>query len=84
MWVWLIEEGAGGSRGHPAWWMNLRADPNASIRVGSRKLSVKAQEADGSQRERLWQLVNEVWSDYEQYQEKTERRIPVVVLKPNG
>jgi F420H(2)-dependent quinone reductase len=65
---------------HPAWWLNLQVDPTAEIQVGSRRLTVVAREADGDERERLWKEIVERQSDYAEYQQRTERRIPVVVL----
>jgi len=67
---------------HPDWWLNLRADPQASIQVGGRRLRVAAREADGEERARLWQEVVGRQADYAEYQKRTDRRIPVVILEP--
>jgi deazaflavin-dependent oxidoreductase (nitroreductase family) len=67
---------------HPDWWLNLKARPNANVEVGSRKISVVAHEAEGAERERLWNAVVRRQKDYAEYQERTSRRIPVVVLDP--
>ncbi len=67
---------------HPDWWLNLRADPKAWIQVGGQRLRVAAREADGDERARLWQEVLGRQGDYAEYQRRTERRIPVVVLEP--
>ena len=69
----------GGSHKHPAWWLNLRANPRTTVQVGSERREVVAREADGEERERLWPRVVEVWPDYAAYQRRTERRIPVIV-----
>ena len=69
---------------HPDWWLNLRANPRASIQVGGRRLDVAAREADGEERTRLWQEVVARQADYAEYQRRTDRRIPVVVLEPRG
>jgi deazaflavin-dependent oxidoreductase (nitroreductase family) len=69
---------------HPDWWLNLRANPRASIQVGGQRLDVAAREADGEERTRLWQEVVARQADYAEYQRRTDRRIPVVVLDPRG
>lgn len=67
---------------NPAWWHNLRAAPEAQIRVGARSVPVRAREAQGEEREQLWREVVERQPDYAEYARRTERRIPVVVLEP--
>ena len=69
---------------HPAWWLNLQGNPTAEIRVGSRRLTVVAREADGDERERLWKEIVARQADYAEYQQRTQRRIPVVVLDPSS
>jgi deazaflavin-dependent oxidoreductase (nitroreductase family) len=66
---------------HPAWWLNLRANPRAEIEVGNRRISVVAREARGEERERLWNEIVQRQKDYAEYQSRTQRRIPVVVLE---
>jgi deazaflavin-dependent oxidoreductase (nitroreductase family) len=68
---------------HPDWWLNLKARPKAEVEVGGRKLSVVAHEAQGAERERLWNAVVRRQKDYAEYQQRTSRRIPVVVLEPH-
>ncbi len=67
---------------HPAWWLNLKSNSRAEIQVGSRQLAVVAREAEGEERERLWNEVVSRQKDYAEYQSRTQRRIPVVVLDP--
>ena len=67
---------------HPAWLLNLRAAPEAEIEVGSRRIRVRAREAAGTERGRLWSAVVAQVPDYAEYQSRTERTIPVVVLEP--
>jgi len=69
---------------HPDWWLNLKAQPQAEIEVGSRKIAVNAREAEGAERERLWNAVVRRQKDYAEYAERTTRRIPVVVLEPHA
>jgi len=66
----------------PAWYLNLKANPNAEIRVGGDRVRVRAHEADGAERERLWTRLVEKDPAYREYQERTKRRLPVVVLEP--
>ena len=70
----------GGSPGHPAWYRNLDTDPHVHVQVGAQEFDATARTATGEERERLWPLVSAVWPAYEDYQRKTEREIPVVVL----
>ena len=72
----------GGNERAPQWWLNLEADPRASIRVGSEELSVTARSAQAEQRERLWQEITATYAGYARYERMTTRRIPVVLLTP--
>ena len=74
----------GGTAGDPAWWLTLEDDPEANVEVGGRKLRVRAEEAEGEERRRLWEQLVRMYGAYQQYQERTDRRIPVVVLYPVG
>jgi deazaflavin-dependent oxidoreductase (nitroreductase family) len=67
---------------HPDWWLNLEAHPEAEIQRGSETVRVRAREAEGEERERLWQEVVAKESGYAEYARRTTRRIPVVVLEP--
>jgi deazaflavin-dependent oxidoreductase (nitroreductase family) len=68
---------------NPAWVANLRADPNATIRVGKQNRHVVAREVrvPSEERDRLWKLVTDAFPYYETYQRKTERVIPLFVLE---
>jgi deazaflavin-dependent oxidoreductase (nitroreductase family) len=72
----------GGNPNHPAWWLNLKSDPHATVQVGRERRAVTAEEAEGEERERLWRAVVDVNRGYEGYQRSTSRRIPVVLLRP--
>jgi deazaflavin-dependent oxidoreductase (nitroreductase family) len=75
---------AGAAR-DPAWVLNLRAHPEAQVRRGrTTQTRVRAREATGSTRERLWRLVTEGFPMYRTYQRKTSRRFPIFVLEPDG
>lgn len=67
---------------HPHWWLNLEANPQATVEVKGTSYNVRAREAEGEQREQLWHEVTDRVPAYNQYQARTSRRIPVVVLEP--
>ncbi len=70
-----------GEPNHPAWYLNLKADPKISIRIGSQRRAVEARDAEGEEREAIWDQIIALSPDYARYRERTERRIPVVVLE---
>lgn len=72
----------GGSAGHPAWYLNLAAEPRVRVQVGSEAFEATASTAAGEERDRLWRLMADQWPDYDRYQRKTSREIPVVILTP--
>ena len=69
---------------HPAWYLNLTADPKVAITVGSSRIAVQARDAEGEERERIWDELVARSPDYAQYRTRTDRRIPVVVLERRG
>jgi deazaflavin-dependent oxidoreductase (nitroreductase family) len=69
---------------HPAWWLNLRDNPTAAVQIGKEEFPVVAHEADGEERVRLWTKAVEADPAYATYEDRTTRRIPVVVLKKEG
>lgn len=78
---WVVVASKGGTPEHPAWFQNLSADPDIEIQVKDEVIPVRASVAEGDERERLWKLMTEVWPDYDSYQAKTDRTIPVVLLE---
>jgi deazaflavin-dependent oxidoreductase (nitroreductase family) len=72
----------GGHPRHPAWFHNLRANPDTMVQVGSERRPVRARVASDAERERLWPKVVEVYGGYEEYQRATNRVIPLVILEP--
>ena len=78
---YVIVASNGGTAAHPAWWHNLRARIEATIEVGGRELRVRAEEAGPSERERLWPRLVAMYPPYEDYQKKTDREIPVLLLR---
>ena len=77
----VIASNAGASK-DPAWFLNLTARPEAAVTVGGHRIPVRARAADGQERETLWHRIV-IWNpSYRSYQQRTARRIPVVVLEP--
>jgi deazaflavin-dependent oxidoreductase (nitroreductase family) len=72
----------GGAAQHPLWYLNLRANPLAEVTVGRETRRVRARDAQGEERERLWRAFADLYPGYDRYAQKTSRRIPVVVLEP--
>ncbi len=73
----------GGLDRAPSWWLNLQADPRATVQLGRSKRAVVAREATGDERARLWDEVTTRAPGYLGYQRRTSRRIPVVLLDPD-
>jgi deazaflavin-dependent oxidoreductase (nitroreductase family) len=80
---YLIVASYGGAPRHPAWYLNLQARPAAEIQVKADRIAVTARTASAEERPRLWKMVTEVWPNYDVYQTRTDRQIPVVVLSPS-
>ena len=78
---YVVVASKGGAPEHPGWYRNLTKDPEVEVQVKDDVFSARARTAEGEERERLWKLVNQQWPDYEAYQTRTERQIPVVVLE---
>jgi deazaflavin-dependent oxidoreductase (nitroreductase family) len=78
---WIVVASKGGWDHDPIWFKNLQANPTAEIQVLDERIPVTYSVAEGEERERLWKLMCEAWPDYESYQEKTDREIPVVILE---
>lgn len=74
----------GGAATDPHWVRNLRAEPRATVKQGRDVCEVRAEEVDGTERERLWKLVTEAFPLYATYQRKTNRVIPLFVLETVG
>jgi deazaflavin-dependent oxidoreductase (nitroreductase family) len=78
---YVIVASKGGAPVDPGWYRNLTKDPSVEVQVKDDVFQARARTADGEERERLWELVNGQWPDYDAYQTRTEREIPVVVLE---
>jgi deazaflavin-dependent oxidoreductase (nitroreductase family) len=78
----VVVASKGGWPEHPVWFSNLQADPDAEVEVLAERIPVRAAVAEGEERTRLWSLMNEDWPAYDEYQGRTDREIPVVILSP--
>ena len=78
----VIAASNGGSPAHPAWYLNLEANPEVQVQVKGEKFAARAHTVQGAERAVLWAKMLEIYGPYAEYQTKTDRQIPVVVLKP--
>jgi deazaflavin-dependent oxidoreductase (nitroreductase family) len=79
---WVVIGSQGGAPDDPNWVKNIREDPDdVEIQVKGDRMPVHARIAEGDEREQLWKLMTQSWPDYDTYQERTDREIPVVVLE---
>ncbi len=81
---YAIVASKGGSPSHPAWYLNLTADPDVKIQVEAERFRARARTATGAERSTLWDQMVGIYSPYADYQKRTEREIPVVILEPLG
>lgn len=77
----VIVASKGGAPAHPGWYRNLVKAPEAEVQILGERFRVRARDAAGEERERLWRLMNGIWRHYDSYQARTTRVIPVVVLE---
>jgi deazaflavin-dependent oxidoreductase (nitroreductase family) len=79
--TYLVVASKGGAPEPPAWYVNLQADPSAEIQVWGEKIRVRARDATPEEKPELWKIMTAQWPAYDEYQTKTDRPIPVVVLE---
>ena len=79
---YVVVGSKGGAPTHPAWYLNLVANPEVSVQLKSTRFEARARVALGSERESLWAMLVEATPQFEEYQQGIERQIPVVVLEP--
>lgn len=79
---YLVVASMGGAPMHPQWYLNITASAEAEIQVKAEHIKVTARTASPEEKPRLWDIVRGVWPNYDAYQARTERDIPVVVLSP--
>jgi deazaflavin-dependent oxidoreductase (nitroreductase family) len=81
---YVIFASKGGAPNNPGWYHNLKAGPDVSIEVGTEKLDVTATEATGEERDRLYGIQKEQQPQFAEYEQNTDRTIPVIVLSPRS
>ena len=81
---YVVVASYGGSPQHPDWYANLSDEPKVELQVGPEVMPARAATAEGGDRERLWTQMTGIWPDYDKYQEKTDRRMPIVTLEPTS
>lgn len=78
---YLVVASNGGARRHPSWYLNLVEDPEVELQVGADTFTARARTATAEEKPRLWRSMTSIWPEYDRYQAKAERTIPVVVLE---
>lgn len=81
---YVIIASKGGAPAHPKWYLNILSDPNVEIQVKADRFNARARTAASPERETLWAEATKAWPNYDVYQSRTERQIPVVVLERVG
>ena len=77
----LVVASKGGAPDHPAWYRNIEADPHVTVQVKGDRFAARARTAGDDEKPAMWKTMTETWPAYDDYQKKTERSIPVVVLE---
>ena len=80
----VVVASKGGAPAHPAWYLNLSDEPEVLLQVGPEVFPGRARTVTGPERDRLWEQMTEIWPDYDSYQKKTDREIPIVVIEPEA
>ncbi|MGW2209796.1 nitroreductase family deazaflavin-dependent oxidoreductase [Streptomyces sp. NPDC001781] len=81
---YAVVASVGGAPKHPVWYFNVKADPTVELQDGPAKREMRAREVKGDEKARWWERAVAAFPPYAEYQEKTDREIPVFVLEPAG
>lgn len=81
---YLLVASNGGSATHPAWYLNLQADPEVTVQVGAERLAARARTATADEKPRLWRIMADRFPKYDEYEAGTPRDIPVVIVEPHA
>ena len=81
---YLVVASMGGAPKHPSWYLNLVANPEAQIQVRAEHIAVTAHAQRTTEKPRLWKIMTDRRPNYDTYQTRTERPIPVVSLRPDA
>jgi deazaflavin-dependent oxidoreductase (nitroreductase family) len=77
----LVVASKGGAHEPPSWFLNLTADPQVGVQIRDDRFTARARVATPEEKRPMWQKMTATWPDYDEYQKKTDREIPVVVLE---
>ena len=78
---YLVVGSKGGAPTPPAWYLNLQANPDVAVQVKADRFAARARTASKQEKPELWKIMTSIWPDYDEYQTKTEREIPVIILE---
>ena len=78
---YLVVASEGGADVHPFWYRNLEANPDVDVQVGAERFPAKARTATEEEKPSLWSTMASIWPAYDDYQARTDRNIPVVILE---
>ena len=79
---WVVAASYAGDDRHPAWWLNLKVNPAARVQIKSIVQQVRARETTEVERSLLWPRFVSMFSSYDDYRQRTKRKIPIVILEP--
>ncbi|MGW5048507.1 nitroreductase family deazaflavin-dependent oxidoreductase [Streptomyces griseoluteus] len=79
---YAVVASVGGAPKHPVWYFNVKADPTVELQDGPKKRDMRAREVNGDEKAQWWERAVAAFPPYAEYQEKTDREIPVFVLEP--
>ena len=80
--AYVVVASKGGAEEDPAWFMNLQADPSVGVQVGTRRFTARARTVSSAERAPLWAQMVKILPLYDDYAQKTDREIPIVLLSP--
>jgi len=78
---YIVVASKGGAEKHPEWYLNLVVNPEVNVQVGGDRFTAQARTASAEEKPALWSLMTSIWPDYDQYQARCARDIPVVILE---
>jgi deazaflavin-dependent oxidoreductase (nitroreductase family) len=78
---YVVVGSKGGADQHPLWYLNLVENPDVGVQVKGDRFQARARTADPDEKKQLWPLMTSIWPDYDEYQAKTERELPVVIIE---
>ena len=78
---YLLVASRGGAPAHPSWYENLTANPDVTVQVMADRFKATARTANATERPALWKTMVTIWPAYDDYQNRTSRQIPVVVIE---